>query len=67
MKLENLEIKIFEADLLDLKSNISFIEKFENNILGLIWVSGFTGNPDVEYLAAMIADIERAQRKCSTL
>ena len=22
----------------------------ENNILGLIWVAGFTGNPDAEYL-----------------
>ena len=50
LKLENLEIKILEADLLDLESNISFIEKLENNILGLIWVAGFTGNPDVEYL-----------------
>ncbi len=50
LKLENLEIKILEADLLDLESNISFIEKLEDNILGLIWVAGFTGNPDVEYL-----------------
>ena len=50
LKLENLEIKIFEADLLDLKSNVSFIEKLENNILGLIWITGSTGNPDEEYL-----------------
>ena len=50
MKLENLEIKIFETDLLDLEANISIIEKLENNISGLIWVSGFTGNPDEEYL-----------------
>ena len=50
LQLENLEIKIFEADLLDLKSNVSFIEKLENNILGLIWITGSTGNPDEEYL-----------------
>ena len=50
LKLENLKIKILEADLLDLKLNISFIEELQNNILGLIWVSGFTGNPDEEYL-----------------
>ena len=50
LKLENLKIKILEADLLDLKLNISLIEELQNNILGLIWVSGSTGNPDEEYL-----------------
>ena len=50
LKLENLEIKIFEADLLDLKSNVLFIDKLKNNILGLIWITGSTGNPDEEYL-----------------
>ena len=50
MKLEHLKIKIFEADLLDLETNLSIIEKLENNICGLIWISGFTGNPDEEYL-----------------
>ena len=50
LKLENLEIIIFEADLLDLKSNVLFIEKLKNNILGLIWITGSTGNPDEEYL-----------------
>ena len=49
-KLDNLEIKIFEVDLLDLKTNLSIIEKLENNICGLIWISGFIGNPDEEYL-----------------
>ena len=49
-KLGNLEIKIFEVDLLDLKTNLSIIEKLENNICGLIWISGITGNPDEEYL-----------------
>ena len=49
-KLDNLEIKIFEVDLLDLETNLSIIEKLENNICGLIWISGFIGNPDEEYL-----------------
>ena len=50
LQLENLEIKIFEVDLLDLKSNVLLIEKLRNNILGLIWITGSTGNPDEEYL-----------------
>ena len=33
-----------------MKTNLSIIEKLENNICGLIWISGFTGNPDEEYL-----------------
>ena len=49
-KLGNLEIKIFEVDLLDLETNFSIIEKLENNICGLIWISGITGDPDEEYL-----------------
>ena len=32
MKLDNLEIKIFEADLLDLETNLSIIEKLENKL-----------------------------------
>tara|TARA_B100001123_G_scaffold405858_1_gene496568 strand:- start:3622 stop:4353 length:732 start_codon:yes stop_codon:yes gene_type:complete len=56
LKLENLEIVIFEADLLDIEKNISFIEKFENNIIGLIWVSGFTGDPNEEYLDSSKCD-----------
>ena len=47
--LQNLEIDIFEADLLDLEKNLSIIENFETNIVGLIWVAGFAGNPDEEF------------------
>ena len=57
MKLENLEIKIFEADLLDLETNLSIIEKLENNISGLIWISGFTGNAEEEYLDSKKCEI----------
>ena len=49
-KLENSKIEIFEVDLLDLEKNISIIDKLTDNIRGLIWISGSTGNPDEEYL-----------------
>ena len=57
LKLENSNIKLFEVDLLDLEENISIIEKLENNISGLIWVSGFTGDPDEEYLDSKKCEI----------
>ncbi len=44
------KVKIYETDLLDLEKNYSIIQQLENNISGLIWVSGFTGNPDEESL-----------------
>ena len=47
--LQNLEINIFEADLLNLESNLSIIENLKKDIVGLIWVAGFTGNPDEEF------------------
>ena len=50
LKLEKSDIKIYEADVLDLELNFSIIKSFENNILGLIWVSGITGDPEEEYL-----------------
>ncbi len=57
MKLENLEIEIFEADLVNLEENFSIIEKLKNNISGLIWVAGFTGNPDEEYIDSKKCEI----------
>ena len=57
-KTENLKINIYEVDLLNLEKNFSFIEKLENNISGLIWVSGLNGNPDEELLDPI---------KCETL
>ena len=47
--LQNLKINIFEADLLNLESNLSIIENLKKDIVGLIWVAGFTGNPDEEF------------------
>ena len=48
--IKNLKINIYECDLVDLEKNFSIIEGIENNISGLIWVSGFTGNADEEFL-----------------
>ena len=42
--LKNCKINIHEADLLDLEKNLTIVEKLENDIDGLIWISGFTGN-----------------------
>ena len=50
IKTENVKINIYETDLLDLEKNFSFIDKLENNISGLIWISGLTGKPDEELL-----------------
>ena len=48
--IKNLKINIYECDLVDLEKNFSIIEGLENNVSGLIWVSGFTGNADEEFL-----------------
>jgi decaprenylphospho-beta-D-erythro-pentofuranosid-2-ulose 2-reductase len=48
--IKNLKVNIYECDLVDLEKNFSIIEGIENNISGVIWVSGFTGNADEEFL-----------------
>ena len=48
--LKNTIIDIYEVDLLNLEKNLSIIEKFENDINGIIWISGFTGNAEEEFL-----------------
>jgi len=50
INLNNIEINIFETDILNLEENISIVEKLENNISGVIWISGLTGNPEEEYI-----------------
>ena len=48
-KIDSKSFKIFEVDLLDLNSNIEIIEKFNKDIDGLIWISGLTGDPILEF------------------
>lgn len=52
LKLDDLDIKLFEVDLLNLEENFSIINRLENNITGLIWVAGLTGDPDEEFVDA---------------
>jgi decaprenylphospho-beta-D-erythro-pentofuranosid-2-ulose 2-reductase len=43
------EIEIIEIDLSDLNKNLEIIKTFSQNISGIFWISGFTGNADIEY------------------
>ena len=42
-------MKIFEADLLEIEKNLELIENLKNDIDGVIWVSGNTGDPSKEF------------------
>ena len=48
-ELHDLDIKIFETDILNLDKNYSIIQDL-NRIRGLIWLAGDTGNPEEEFL-----------------
>ena len=48
--LEKNKLEIYEVDLLDLNKNLDIIKNFKNNISGIIFVSGFTGDAKNEYL-----------------
>ena len=49
LELHDLDIKIFETDILNLDKNYSIIQDL-NRIRGLIWLAGDTGNPEEEFL-----------------
>ena len=49
-KRNDVENNLKEVDIKNLEKNFSIIDGIENNISGLIWVSGFTGNADEEFL-----------------
>ena len=49
IKIENTKIDIYEADLIDLEKNLSIVDKLKNDLSGLIWIAGSTGNPDEEF------------------
>ena len=49
LELHDLDIKIFETDILNLDKNYSIIQDL-NRIRGLIWLTGDTGNPEEEFL-----------------
>ena len=49
LKLDSGKFKIFETDLVDLQKNLELISNIEQNIDGVIWISGYTGNPEIEF------------------
>ena len=50
LKIESLDIEIHEVDVLDLKKNYSIIDGFNKDIKGLIWLAGYTGDSEKEFL-----------------
>ena len=48
LKLDNNKFEIFETDLIDLQKNLEYISKLDDNIDGVIWISGYTGDPAKE-------------------
>ena len=43
------KIEILEVDLNNLNKNLEIINEFNHDISGVFWISGFTGNSEVEY------------------
>ena len=48
LKIEKNRFDVFEVDLLDVEKNFEFISKLENNLEGVIWVAGYTGDASKE-------------------
>ncbi len=46
---KNLKIQILEVELNDLIKNLEIINKMDNDISGVIWVAGYTGDGDEEF------------------
>ena len=46
---KNLKLQIYEVELDDLEKNLEIINKMDNDISGVIWVAGYTGNGDKEF------------------
>ena len=48
-KIDNESFEIFEVDLLNLSSNIEVVRKMKNDIEGLVWIAGSSGDPILEF------------------
>ena len=46
---ENDKCELYEVDLLDLNKNLELIKKLNNNISGVFWIAGKTGDSKEEY------------------
>ena len=49
LNIEKKNFEIIEAELEDLDSNLKLVSELENNIEGVIWVAGYTGDPSEEF------------------
>ncbi len=43
------KIIFYKTDVLELEQNLKIIDQFDNDISGLIWISGYTGDASSEY------------------
>ena len=43
------KFQINETNIQNLEHNLEFIKKINDDLTGIIWVAGFTGDPDEEY------------------
>lgn len=48
-KFANEKLELVEVDLLELDKNLNMIKSFENNISGIFWIAGKTGDSRQEY------------------
>ena len=46
---ENLKVQVLEVELSDLVKNLEIIDKMKNDISGVIWVAGYTGDGNEEF------------------
>lgn len=46
---EKFEAEIHEVDILDLEKNYEIVENLSQDIQGLIWLAGYTGDADIEF------------------
>ena len=49
LQLDNNRFKIFDTDLIDLQKNLEIVSKLEDNFDGVIWIAGYTGDPENEF------------------
>ncbi len=48
-KFDNEKLELIEVDLLELDKNLEIIKKFDNDISGIFWIAGRTGDSNLEY------------------
>ena len=57
--------KIFDTDLIDLQKNLEIVSKLEDNFDGVIWIAGYTGDPENEFNNIELASNKQADLRYS--